>query len=313
MMPLLPSTVSETKVADAVWFRFAQVNCYIEPFAGGAGVFFGRGTIAGREILNDADGFVSNFYRAAQRDPDAVAKHATWPTIEIDLTSRHRWLKARGIQALAPILMGDPDWFDSCIAGWWFWGLCRWPTDNWCSGRGPRLRAGTQVFQDEHGAACERPVIEHHRGAHARLPKHQGILNGANTGTAAHGSYADRGNDHSELSQGIHQLATRLRNVTILCGDWQRAVTPKLLTANTGIFLDPPYRNSFGNHETDVSRQCRVWAIEHGAAVKIAFCTCPGGDDMPSGWEPYSDALQGGRTQRMWFSPKCENLQMTLF
>jgi hypothetical protein len=307
------SPINDTNVANAVWFRFEHVNCYIEPFGGSASVLFARDATTSREILNDIDGFVTNFYRAVQRNPEAVVAHATWPVNEIDLSARHQWLETRGLDAMASLLRGDPDWFDVQIAGWWFWGLCLWNGGRWCARTRPWFTAGTRMIEDDRGITCERPVIGHHRGIRSQIPKHSTLLKDAAAGVSYPVPFGGAGDHRSELSIVMHQVATRLQHVTILCGDWRRAVAPRLLTDNTGVFLDPPYAQRSDNRETDASRQCRQWALDHGAKIKIAFCACPGGEDMPSGWEPYSYALRGGHTQRMWFSPKCEHLQMTLF
>jgi hypothetical protein len=42
--------------------------------------------------VNDIDGYVSNFWRAVQADPELVAHYADWPVNEVDLHARHRWL-----------------------------------------------------------------------------------------------------------------------------------------------------------------------------------------------------------------------------
>jgi site-specific DNA-adenine methylase len=51
--------------------------------------FFGAGHVLMRrphahqyrtETINDFDGFVANFWRALQKDPEQVAKWAGWPT-----------------------------------------------------------------------------------------------------------------------------------------------------------------------------------------------------------------------------------------
>src|SRR5690606_27363744 len=86
--------------------------------------------------VNDKDGFISNFWRAVQADPDAVAHYADWPVIENDLHARHAWLVSQREQ-LTERLEGDPEFYDAQIAGWWLWGICSWIGGGWCSGRGP--------------------------------------------------------------------------------------------------------------------------------------------------------------------------------
>ena len=83
----------KARIAKMVWRRFGRVQNYIEPFFGSGAVFLNRPQpFDGVECINDFDGMVSNFWRAVQADPAAVAHHADWPVVENDLTARHYWL-----------------------------------------------------------------------------------------------------------------------------------------------------------------------------------------------------------------------------
>ncbi len=54
-------------IAPKVWTRFGEVRRYIEPFCGSARVLFARpGDVEGIEIINDANGWLTNFWRAAK-------------------------------------------------------------------------------------------------------------------------------------------------------------------------------------------------------------------------------------------------------
>src|SRR5262245_11857502 len=109
----------KARVAGAVWARLGDVANYVEPFFGSGAVFLNRPPpVDGVETVNDADGMVSNFWRAVQADPDAVAGFADWPVNENDLHARHAWLVGRK-STLQPRLEGDPDFFDARVAGWW--------------------------------------------------------------------------------------------------------------------------------------------------------------------------------------------------
>ena len=121
------------KVADIVWKRFGRVDNYVEPFFGSGAVLLSRPVVQGREIINDKDGFVSNFWRALKADPDGVADHADWPSNENDLHARHAWLVPRR-EELTKRLEGDPEFYDVKIAGWWVWGMSQWIGGGFCSG-----------------------------------------------------------------------------------------------------------------------------------------------------------------------------------
>src|SRR5579864_5476662 len=83
----------KSTISRAVWKRFGEVRNYVEPFYGSGAMLLNRPQpFAGTETVNDKDGFVANFWRAIQADPDAVAFHADWPVNENDLTARHLWL-----------------------------------------------------------------------------------------------------------------------------------------------------------------------------------------------------------------------------
>lgn len=123
-------------IADEVWSRLGNVPNYVEPFAGSLAVLLARPHEPKTETVNDADGMISNFWRAVRYEPESVAEWADWPVNEVDLHARHYWLVTEGIARLQTIL-GDPDAFDAKIAGWWLWGICQWIGSGWCSGEGP--------------------------------------------------------------------------------------------------------------------------------------------------------------------------------
>ena len=87
--PPFPYFGGKSSVADLVWSAFGDVSNYVEPFFGSGAVLLLRPDGAGHiETVNDADGFVANFWRALQRDPEAVAVYADNPVNECDLHAR---------------------------------------------------------------------------------------------------------------------------------------------------------------------------------------------------------------------------------
>ena len=72
------------KVSAEVWARFGAVDNYVEPFFGSGAVLLGRpDPIGGNETINDLDGYVANFWRAIQREPEGVAAWADNPVNEL--------------------------------------------------------------------------------------------------------------------------------------------------------------------------------------------------------------------------------------
>ena len=110
--------VYKRQAVSQVWDAFGVVKNYVEPFAGSAAMLIGAPVGKRIETINDADGFVANFWRAIAKCPGDVAHHADWPCNEVDLFSRHSWLVHHSA-GLTERLSADPDWFDAKIASWW--------------------------------------------------------------------------------------------------------------------------------------------------------------------------------------------------
>lgn len=313
----------KSRVATVVWERFGDVRNYVEPFAGSLAVLLGRPQpFEGAETVNDADGFVSNFWRALQAVPDEVAGFADWPVNENDLHARHAWLVARK-ESLRAKLEGDPDYFDAKIAGWWVWGLCCWIGAEFCSGKGP-----WQVVEED----GVRQLV--HLGDAGQGVKRKRVHLG-NAGRGVHRKLvhlrdAGRGvnRKHDGLLEWMEALAERLRLVRVCCGDWSRVCgpTPTVKMGLTAVFLDPPYGAADGRDPNlytcdslAVAEGCRKWAIANGDNPKLRIALC-GYDsfDMPAGWTCHAWKARGGygsqgnntarenaKRERIWFSPHC--------
>jgi len=78
----------KSRIADAVWERLGDVPNYVEPFFGSGAILLRRPHEPNCETVNDLDGMVSNFWRAVQSDPEAVAYHADHPVNENDLHAK---------------------------------------------------------------------------------------------------------------------------------------------------------------------------------------------------------------------------------
>ena len=293
------------KIADMVWQRFGAVSNYVEPFFGSGAVLLARPGQPTTETINDADGFVSNFWRALQTNPDAVAFHADWPVNENDLHARHAWLVGQK-DSMQTRLEGDPDWFDAKIAGWWGWGTACWRGSGFCSGEGPwRVVEGQLVHVGNAGQGVNRK--------RERL-----------------GGFSETGvNAQADLLSYMRQLADRMRKVRVCCGDWSRVIGPSVTSKQglTAVFLDPPYNedaeradNLYRVDCTKISNAVREWAVAEGAnpLMRIALCGYEGEHNMPPQWDCQSwnagagfggQAKEGvngnGKKERVWFSPHC--------
>lgn len=292
-----------------------DVKNYVEPFAGSAAVLMRRPGDHKRrfETINDIDGFVANFWRALQRDPDAVAEHADNPVNECDLHARHIWLVNRR-DDITGRLMGDPDWFDAKAAGWWVWGQCSWIAGGWCSGNGKWGSVdGVIAPVNGEGVRRQRPHL----------------------GDAGRGINRQR----QDLVAYMRSLADRLRHVRVCCGSWDRVTGPSPTTrlGETGVFLDPPYAAEAdrdpGCYAVDclsVAHSVREWAIEAAKHpdMKIILCGYEGEHQMPDSWHKHEWSANGGyggakkdsksitvnrHKERIWFSPACRIENSGLF
>ena len=269
------------RVADKVWAGLGDVDNYVEPFAGSLAVLLERPHDLGAgqrraETINDADGFVANFWRALAHDPEAVAAHCDWPVNEVDLFARHLWLVNSGRSRLLNGMEADPDWYDAKIAGWWVWGVNAWIGSGWCSGTGPWMVGGDGVVasrphlgdagqgvnrQRPHlgdageGVNRQRPHLgDAGQGVNRQLPHLGDAGRGVNQpsdeaaftfgGSGAPANpWRNPAPDRRAVYGYFEALANRLRDVRVCCGDWSRTVTRGALSygATVGVFLDPPY------------------------------------------------------------------------
>ena len=315
----------KSRAAPLIWERFGEVDNYIEPFAGSLAVLLGAPRIASLETVNDADGFICNFWRALAKAPEELEKHADWPVNENDLHARHVWLVEQRADLTAR-LEGDPDFYDPKIAGWWVWGISMWIGTGWCSGEGAWVRKDgvlqkVDKKQRIQGVTRQLPEISTTgRGVHRKLVN---LWNGS----GVHRKLVNLGNDLNSDHEFM-KLAARLRDVRVCCGDWTRVCGPTVTTRHgiTGILLDPPYSDEDrtpGCYTVDsgtISRDVRDWAVSVGdnPMLRIALCGYEGEHQMPDDWEcvewtavgGYGGQRKDGKNlnkyrERIWFSPHC--------
>ena len=331
MQAPFPWMGGKRRVASVVWERFGDVKNYVEPFFGSGAVLLGRPTAPGIETVNDLDGFVANVWRALQADPEGTAEWADWPVNECDLHARHLWLVAQK-QGLAERLMGDPDWYDAKIAGWWLWGMACWIGGGFCLGRGPWISVdGVMVNRNEiegggddseaDGIDGVKRQLVHigdaGRGVH-RKRVHLGEAGRGVHRKRVHLGNAGRGADEQPEAPGTGEcgllawfeaLAERLQNVRVCCGDWMRVCgpTPTHKQGLTGVFLDPPYSSDadrtmgiYAEDSGDVAHDVRAWAIENGGNPKMRIALCgyagEGHDTLVTdhGWTAHTWKAVGG-------------------
>ena len=303
-----------------VWAAFGDVANYVEPFAGSAAMLLNAPDGKRIETINDADGFVSNFWRSIAKDPEGVAIAADWPCNETDLFARHSWL-VRTQGNLAHRLHDDPDWFDVKVAGWWCWGACNWIGSGWCSGTGPWIHDGTSLIDSR-----QLPHLNAGQGINRQLP-HLGDAGKGINRKLPHLGDAGQGARSAFIHDWFDQLHARLRDVRVTCGDWARVVKDSVTTRHglTAVFLDPPYTKGAMNYAvggvgTDLPMQVQAWCADNGQnkALRIVLCGHAGEHDalLKHGWhlrtwtarKGYAlsdEAVQNSKDETLWCSPHC--------
>lgn len=294
----------KSRIAGRVWELFGDVKNYVEPFAGSLAVLLARPTAPGIETVNDADGFLANFWRSVSADPEAVAHWADWPVSEIDLHARHSWLVARK-DRLAWCLE-DPDFYDAKIAGWWVWGMCAWIGGGFCSGEGPWVGDGAHIRDSRQlshlgdagrGIKRQRPHLGAGRGISRKRPH-------LNAGMGINRKLPHLGDAGMGILDYMLALHSRLRSVRVCCGDWERVCgpTPTEKLGLTGVFLDPPYgvedrAKVYSQDDRTVADRVAEWCLSRGESKKLRIVVC--------GYEEYNDILGGAGWKRLTWKAVC--------
>jgi len=283
-------------MAAEVWRRFGNVKNYVEPFFGSGAVLLGRphwrkGGPRLVETVNDADGLLSNFWRAMTADPEAVARHADWPVNEADLHARHLWLVGQR-ERITERLMGDPEWCDAKAAGWWVWGQCAAVMGNWCAKHSPG-----------------RPFMGPPRGLLADAARLADVAARLRRVRVTCGDWSSL---TSDTALGLHWWAP--------VGVFLDPPYDSSLRAS-GCYA--------AHDDGSVAADVLAWALERGGDPRLRVCVA--GYDAEhaalesAGWSVVAwqahcgfgaKAKANGKRERLWFSPHCLNPdagQMDLF
>lgn len=283
----------KASVASRVWRAVgADVEHYVEPFAGSLAVLLRRPGEPGRETVNDVDGLLCNFCRAVREEPDAVAAHADWPVNELDVQARSRWLMGER-ERITERLRVDPLWHDARAAGWWCWGQSASIMGNWTTKGGLNAKPGVSGHSDG-----------------------RGVLRRGYRGAESMRALAARLRRVRVLVGDFERVVTD----AVLFGDLQ-ADFP------VAVFLDPPYRHEGRDDDCDddcddptAAPRAAAWAVANGdnPRLRIVLCGYEGDFEPPPSWRTESWQAHGGmanraekrgkanrKRERLWFSPHC--------
>lgn len=278
---------------EVVWKRFgASAPNYIEPFCGGAAIFFGRPPNPGgerrRELINDEYCQLINAYRTIKYgDPAEVAEVSAETYFEDDLIAWNRHLISNRF-VLREAIRQNVRHYDLELGARWIW-LNR----GWIG-----------------GSACDPKVNVKNKMIRSHIA----------------GWYE---NSAERLYQ---QLKKRLANTQIFNGGYSRAIKSATQTTKfkfSAVFLDPPYSTdycsrSYAYQSTTVAWEAFEMALRLGAdpRFRIAYCgymSVFGKYFAAASWEAvpcrnmggFGNQSASGRGRRnakdeyIWFSPGC--------
>ncbi|QNM94887.1 DNA adenine methylase [Chitinimonas koreensis] len=97
--PIIPWLGGKSRLADKLIPLFPDHQCYVEPFAGGAALFFNKPYRAQSEVLNDINRDLVTLYRCVQHHLDEFVRQFKWL-----LTSRETF---ETLQATRPETLTD--------------------------------------------------------------------------------------------------------------------------------------------------------------------------------------------------------------
>lgn len=309
--PYYGSKYSAAPVIEAL---MGPIKNLVVPFAGSLGELLGRSEPATIETVNDCDGLIVNVWRAIAYSPKQVADLVDQPVHEVTMHAAHDLL-VNSAGYLPELLRGGPKSHHVELAAWWIWGRSCWLGGGWCD-RLPERRGGTMRVRVQ-GREGSRP--HHGRGVLAQGTRRQVPVLSGGAGRPAHGkgvhSRNGRAVERAKLEQWMGELAGRLRRVRIICGDWQRAVTPAVTTSHgiTGVSLDPPYSHAvrssrlYRDDDPALSDDVRKWAAAAGEDDRLRIVLAGKGDEHKGlealGWTRVVWRADG---ETLWASPSCD-------
>lgn len=99
-VPIIPYMGGKRRLASRLLPLFPPHECYVEPFCGGAALFFLRPEPASVEVLNDLNGDLVNLYRVVQHHLEEFVRQFKWA-----LSSRQvfKWLQETRPETLTDI------------------------------------------------------------------------------------------------------------------------------------------------------------------------------------------------------------------
>ncbi len=97
--PFFPWQGGKRRLADRILPLFPPHQCYVEPFAGGAALFFMKEP-SHVEVLNDLDGELVNLYRVVKNHLEEFIRQFKWALVSRQM---FEWAQATPPEALTDV------------------------------------------------------------------------------------------------------------------------------------------------------------------------------------------------------------------
>ena len=244
------------KAAPLIWRLFGRVYRYVDPFMGSLSVPLACPYEIPRVVVNDLNCLLVNFWRALQRDPEAVAYWAEYPSSHVDLMARREWLRQQWPTAVQAMQL-DPEWHDARMAGWYVWVVSN------AIDLTKNLRPATVDMQQAYAkaVATARQFRLDWDTQTLDTPDISPVLGQQKQRVMRPRGPQDKTSD--QISMWIGGLAEHMRTWIIICKDWTSIVSSRVILGTIpseaphvcALLLDPPY-------DTGVVPRGKVYAVD---------------------------------------------------
>lgn len=97
--PIIPWVGGKRRLAKRILPMFPEHQCYVEPFEGGAALFFMKEPVR-VEVINDINGELVNLYRVVQNHLEEFIRQFKWSLVSRQI---YKWLKLAHVETLTDI------------------------------------------------------------------------------------------------------------------------------------------------------------------------------------------------------------------
>jgi len=97
--PIIPWVGGKRRLAKHILPMFPEHRCYVEPFSGGAALFFMKEPVR-VEVINDINGELVNLYRVVQNHLEEFIRQFKWSLVSRQM---YKWLKLAHVETLTDI------------------------------------------------------------------------------------------------------------------------------------------------------------------------------------------------------------------